>query len=360
MLTGEIHYLYAFDVANEIVTQRIPEILSRTGRSLDVRADPPPSRDLPSYRSLTIQPRHDEVRVFGHSGTMLSRVFEMGVVTVNVRIPFDVVQLEELRPFHAPRLDGGEPLSAAAQRLCADVCSGVEEALVRFSPPAVPEAYTVFVVRKLDDADDANAWFASQRRAVASLLTETEAERLSDAQIEESLRIVRSFSHHNLAVIDWDASLVVDLDRSPDDVLYVLELANLQLEEFRVMDRRLDLHCERAYQDLERRMPRLFFPLRKTLDWLRRFRIDMARLNDEVTHITKFFGDWYLARVYAGAQERFHLGPWRQSVEQRLAELDRVYSMLQAEISERRMLWLEVAIVVCFIVDLLALFWWKR
>ena len=35
------------------------------------------------------------------------------------------------------------------------------------------------------------------------------------------------------------AALVVDLTGYVDDVLYALELANLQLEEFRVMDQRL-------------------------------------------------------------------------------------------------------------------------
>ena len=39
---------------------------------------------------------------------------------------------------------------------------------------------------------------------------------------------------------------------------------------------------------------------------LRRFRVDVAKLTDEVTHITKFFGDWYLARVYLGARDRFY------------------------------------------------------
>jgi hypothetical protein len=92
---------------------------------------------------------------------------------------------------------------------------------------------------------------------------------------------------------------------------------------------------------------------------LRRFRVDVTKLADEVTHITKFFGDWHLARVYLGAHERFHLDQWRQSVQQRLGQLDQVYGLIQADIYERRMLWLEVAIVICFIVDLLAIFFWK-
>jgi hypothetical protein len=88
---------------------------------------------------------------------------------------------------------------------------------------------------------------------------------------------------------------------------------------------------------------------------LRRFRVDVAKLADEVTHITKFFGDWYLARVYLGARDRFYLDQWRASVEQRLAQLDKLYSVVHTEVNEQRMLWLEAIIVIFFAIDLLIL-----
>ena len=86
----------------------------------------------------------------------------------------------------------------------------------------------------------------------------------------------------------------------------------------------------------------------KILRHLRRFRVDVAKLTDEVTHITKFFGDWHLARVYLGARDRFYLDQWRASVEQRLAQLDKLYSVVHAEVNEQRMLWLEIIIVIFF------------
>jgi uncharacterized Rmd1/YagE family protein len=99
----------------------------------------------------------------------------------------------------------------------------------------------------------------------------------------------------------------------------------------------------------------LFGAANKVLRQLRRFRVDVAKLTDEVTHITKFFGDWYLARVYLGARDRFYLDQWRASVEQRLAQLDKLYSVVHAEVNERRMLWLEIIIVIFFAIDLLIL-----
>jgi len=174
------------------------------------------------------------------------------------------------------------------------------------------------------------------------------------------LRIQRSFENTDLTIIDWDAALAIDLTGYVDDVLYALELANLQLEEFRLMDRRLDKYLDVAYEDLDRKRLPFFGGTTKKLQHLRRFRVDVAKLTDEVTHITKFFGDWYLARVYLGARDRFYLEQWRASVEQRLAQLDKLYSVVHAEVNEKRMLWLEIIIVIFFALDLLILLWVKR
>src|SRR5580704_12553069 len=122
------------------------------------------------------------------------------------------------------------------------------------------------------------------------------------------------------------------------------------------MDERLDGYLDRAYEDVKSHRFGLFGTYSKTLGALRVFRVDVTKLNDEVTHITKFFGDWYLARVYMGARERFHLNQWKNSVEDRLEQLDTLYSVVHTEVTNLRMLWLEVLIVVLFVLDIFGIF----
>jgi hypothetical protein len=88
---------------------------------------------------------------------------------------------------------------------------------------------------------------------------------------------------------------------------------------------------------------------------IRGLRIDLTRLADEVTHTTKFVGDWHLARVYLLARERFHLDQWRASVEHRIGQLDNLYTLARGEVHDRQMLWLELLIVIFFAIDLLLL-----
>ena len=359
-MKGEVIYFYAFDVANEISTSRVQEVLSEKPFPFEIQMDRTIPKDMPLYKPLAIEPPPLTTKLHGSPVRLLIRIYDVGVVTVMMRAAIENESLTGLMPFHNPKFENGELPGEVASWLCAQVCEGIKNLMSGPSEFPAPEAYTVFCLTDLDGAKDANLWLAEKRREIAGLLTETTAEKLSEAQVNEVLRIQRSFENTDLTVIDWDAALVVDLNGYVDDVLYALELANLQLEEFRVMDSRLDKYLDRAYEDLERRPLPLFGGANKMLRQLRRFRVDLAKLADEVTHITKFFGDWHLARVYLGARDRFYLDQWRTSVEQRLAQLDKLYSVAHSEMNEQRMLWLEVIIVIFFAIDLVILWLVRR
>ena len=62
-----------------------------------------------------------------------------------------------------------------------------------------------------------------------------------------------SYYENDLAVLDWDAALIVQEPGQLDEILYVLELANLQLAELEAYDRILDAALERSYRDLTQR-----------------------------------------------------------------------------------------------------------
>lgn len=80
--------------------------------------------------------------------------------------------------------------------------------------------------------------------------------------------------------------------------------------------------------------------------------MDASKLADGVTNVTKFVGDWYLARLYLAIRERFHLDDWRA----RVAQLDRVYKLIRGEVSERRMFALELLIAILIALELILAF----
>src|SRR5205085_8789543 len=116
----------------------------------------------------------------------------------------------------------------------------------------VVEAYTAFCLCEIEGA--LPAWIPSHRAAIAGLLNEeSDPGRLAETQIEETLEHSLAYTRADYTVVDWDAAFVVDTGGYVEDVLYMIELANLQLEEFKLLDDRLDRLFTLAYQDLERR-----------------------------------------------------------------------------------------------------------
>jgi len=131
-----------------------------------------------------------------------------------------------------------------------------------------------------------------------------------------------------------------------------MELANLQLAELEAYDRILDDSLDRAYRDLSARAMRGRY---STLRELREIRIDLARFSDELSNITKFFGDWHLARIYENISARFHLADWHRTIDKKLQTLDDLYQLLHHDRTNRWMLILEVTIVLLFIIDVVIL-----
>ena len=116
----------------------------------------------------------------------------------------------------------------------------------------------------------------------------------------------------------------------------------------------LDDAVEKSYRDLQVRRFR-GISLGGVQRELREIRLDLARLSDELSNITKFFGDWHLARVYENISARFHLADWHRTIYQKLKTLDDLYQLLKQDQNNRWMLILEATIVLLFIIDLIIL-----
>ena len=106
-MKGEVVYLYAFDVANEIITPRVQEILSEKPFPFEIRMDRTLPKDMPLYKPLAIEPHPLAGRLHGAPVRLLIRVYDVGVVTVMMRAAFETDALAGLMPFHNPKLETG-------------------------------------------------------------------------------------------------------------------------------------------------------------------------------------------------------------------------------------------------------------
>jgi hypothetical protein len=358
--SGEVVYIYAFDVAYDMDRKPISQLLGQPVEQFSVDSSKRSPRQFFFYKPQMVKlPPVERTCPLGPVKVERAiKLLPVGAVSITMRVPFAVQHVEDLVAFHDLKF-GDCSLHEEARQLAEQVVAELKEHFIR--PQAqLPEeeAYTVFCIAAPPASREglpisAESWFQSHRRQVAALLTqESESERLSKQESEESTGRYLTYYDNDLVVIDWDAALIMDEPRDFDETLYIMELANLQLAELEAYDRILDNVLERSYRDLS---GRTFRSRADTSRQLREIRIDLERFNDELSNITKFFGDWHLARIYEKLASRFHLGDWHRNIDGKLKTLADLYQLLKQDQINRWMMILEVTIILLFIIDLAVL-----
>ena len=352
----EILHLYAWDVAFEIPLDAARGSLAHAGEKTLLPEKAAPRGSAPErFLHLPLP----AVQAGDLSIDISANLYSFGVVCLTLRYAASGSSLADFVPHHDFPLQGGDTLNSLARKALDHVLARIAPLLTRHAiNPEEPEAYTIFRFTPEDlGLSDAATWLDSNRREAAALLTgESDSGRLSGQEVEETFRHTFSYYRDDLVVVDWEAALIVE--RGPAaDVLGVFELANLQLVEYRHYDAELDRVVGRAYDDLERfyRRPTFVFGAGELLKDLREIRISLSEVAEEIDNATKFFGDWHLARQYIGCAARFHIPEWKASVEEKLKALDELYNLAATESGNRKMLILEVIIVILFVVDLVVL-----
>mgnify|MGYP001587384143 CR=1 FL=1 len=80
------------------------------------------------------------------------------------------------------------------------------------------------------------------------------------------------------------------------------------------------------------------------------------QITDELDNVAKFFGDYYLARIYMGLASRLHLNDYHATVDQKLATLNDLYRSVVDYLDARQNLFLEWAIVLLIVFEIVMAF----
>ncbi len=358
--TGEVVYIFAFDIAYELQVSKIKKLFEQPIAEFGLDISKRSPKQLLLHRSYMV--RLPPVERIGPDGLVhISRnvkLFQVGAISITIRVPFEVDHFSELVRYHDIEFKSGT-LYDEVKELANQILEELKPYSVRpINQIGDEEAYTVFCINSpvLDlqmEKVNTEIWFKSHRRQIASLLTqETDQSILSKQESDESTERYLTYYENDLVVIDWDAALIIDEQKDFDEVLYIMELANLHLAELEAYDKILDQAIDIAYKDL---YVHAIFRHGNIMRDLREIKVDMARISDELLNITKFFGDWHLARIYEIIASRFHLPDWYRIIDEKLKTLGEIYQMLYQDKLNQWMLILETTIVLLFIIDLIVL-----
>jgi hypothetical protein len=166
-----------------------------------------------------------------------------------------------------------------------------------------------------------------------------------------------SYTEQDLAVLSWDAALVVEPAAGDQDVEFLLEFANAQLLELRVYDAYLDAELPQMYDraSLARRGPGALLVRRfeNVLAGLHTLVADTTEVVERVENGLKVTNDVYLARIYQAALALFREDAWRLGLARKLQIFRDTYAMLNDEAQTARGNVLEVIIILLIVTEVI-------
>lgn len=349
---GTCRVLFVYDVGAAIdlavaeqsidaITQR--ERIRRTRRApLHFEYETPPVRVPRSMVSIAIGgfSTDEELQVI---------LYEFGAIAVSytLQIPGP---LESLLPL-ADRLYENAALLADSRRRTQEVVELIHSAIRKPHLANLVEDYVLYEVNELSGA----ASPAELRERAGTLLAQilrAETRPLSQQEINDALATEVSYGRNDAVWIDWNAAFLMDTD--PDNVLAVLEFANVELLELRFLDDRLDDALEQSERlTARRRVPAwLPAPTARAMNRIAEFQMESVLLFEDVNNTLKLLGDQYLARVYRAAAQRLHLPDWDAIILRKLQTLESIYQRTADQQMQLRMELLEWIIIVLIAISI--------
>jgi len=277
-------------------------------------------------------------------------VYDFGAVTVIYRI--DIRGDSSCLLTLSEQLYENEQLLEQSRRRVEDLLKVIEPALTKARISSFVEDYVIFQVQAFEHhvaIEDLTGRYAAH----VTQILRAEGREPSVDEIRDATSHRISFGKDDVVIVDWNAALVVDDEA--EDVLTVLEFANVELLEVRFLDQRLDEALTLAYERLSKRSHRSFqfrsdpADLRDISQW----QVDSAILFEGVNNVLKLLGDQYLARLYRLVAQRFHLADWDGSILRKLETLESIYQKISNRVVSRRMEVLEWIIIFLIAISII-------
>ncbi len=367
----EILFQTLYDVGRavqvEAVAQRFP---AAKPLSFQKWRDTPESLLLPLPLIVPLE-SGDLTLPEGWSSIVLqAKVYEEGVITLECRLNviWELTELHRIR--HTPLAQKGRELTTdqlihAQFRQFRDQIDD----LIALDPEAADkierEQYRLFCL--VDPVSDP-AGFVEEHQAYLApfLLGEDPDDLLHTSQVNLTLKTPFSFHEDDLAIFDLDRAFLINPRRDYEDLVLILEHANYQLLELRVLDKLLDSWLDEASRVLrgagknrarfELNPLRSLSRLSQKLGRLQGLRLDALFLLENLENSSRIIGDYYLEQVYGHLCRMFNTQGWKRNIERRLELLENIYAMTKSDRSERTMVLLELIVVLMIGLEIVALF----
>ena len=277
----------------------------------------PSAKSAPRYFETSVPKQsvisREKISVGGLTGTLFLKMYHPDMILAEAR--FDLENL-----FSHKTIEFKE-----------EVAKKLKEILKKKNGKDIEQSGEEYSVYAVSDYQGDPEQFLAERSILASLL-KSEKIALDPKEVDYTLSSSIKYAKNDMVIIDWDGAIIFDPQGDFESAIELLELANLQLLRYRVLDKELD-----------RRLSRVTKLIRESPDRAR-FLFGAKEMNQAIKNVilirsssisefqtlekeVKLIGDWYSARLFDLAAKKFKIENWREDIKDKLEALEDVYTL---------------------------------
>jgi len=166
------------------------------------------------------------------------------------------------------------------------------------------------------------------------------------------------YYENDIAIIDWDAALIIDPSGSRD-ICDAIEFSLTHLLELRYYDYLIDRKLDILYDSLEnenKKLSRLIkFKYSKIAEESTKNYIEFSDLLGKIENSFKTVGDPYIATIFRTCAEQFRFYDWNDSIKRKMDTLFQITQVINAELNAIRSHILEIIIIILIVIEIIPL-----
>jgi hypothetical protein len=354
LTTGSLILYRAYDVAEEIRLNEVEQILK--SQNLSATAEGPlkrltltrPTRNALIIRNPPVQiglgPVLIQLRGMDFNAEVVAKIWEYGTVTLAFQIQLPAnTPIDEL-PAWSESIQNLESIDQIAWNKTSELTQLLKPALESPSYWHVSEDYYIIFLEKFNVSAN-EAIRALKNGPLPEIILGEPKEILAAHTRQNILESTFQYSESDLAVIDWNAALLVEPSASRD-VTDILEFALTHLLEFRYFDHLLDQRLAELYDALGKERQTLFKNhFAKLLNESNQRYIEISEFIERVDNSLKVVGDFYLGVLFREAIGQFRIGDWQKTVTRKNNALAQISQLLEGELNVHRGHTLELIVI---------------
>ncbi|MFW6269117.1 MAG: hypothetical protein ACOC4G_03455 [Bacillota bacterium] len=286
---------------------------------------------------------------------ILGKIYGYGALSLNTEIKLKINDIKEINQY----INNNKPLKIIESHLDSiyqKINKQFNEDNKSFYPETdINHLYPVYCISSTG-LKDVKKLVMNNKQEITALLSGIHENNntFSQDQIKNILnnQIIR-FYEKDYNIIHWYGSLIVDNDASYSDILFTIELANIQFLKLQAYDKFLDNYLENYLYSIKntltKKLPYLILGVRKIMKEITQLRIEFDIITEIMENFEKLYGNWYLAKIYYLTGKAFEIPRWKKMVSSKIETIDELYHMLQEESNNTKMLTLSFLTFLLFI-----------